>query len=209
MRREHDTCTMGGCDRPHKARGYCQTHYMQFKRGVTPVGPINDRVNVKPDACSEAACGEPVKAKGLCKMHYQRTLRHGHTTYRDRKKAAKPCSVITCDNHSYAKTLCHAHYIKQRKWQHAGVDAQRYQDMLAEQNGVCEICHQPEKHRDGFSGKAKDLAVDHDHKTGAVRALLCSACNTALGLFNDDRALLDAAMAYLVRHLANTPEPVL
>jgi hypothetical protein len=36
MRKEHETCTMDGCDRPHKARGYCQTHYMQLKRGSLP-----------------------------------------------------------------------------------------------------------------------------------------------------------------------------
>jgi hypothetical protein len=201
MRKEHDTCTMDGCGRPHKARGYCQTHYMQFKRGVTPVGPIKVRVSIKPDECAEDGCAEPVKAKGLCKMHYQRLLRHGHTMYRDRKTAANPCAIDACDNHAYAKGLCHAHYLKQRKWRAAGVDASRYQEMLREQGGVCAICHKPEKHKDGLSGKAKDLAIDHDHNTGAVRALLCSACNTALGLFCDDPALLDAAKAYLHKHI--------
>ena len=200
MRKEHDVCTMEGCGRPHKARGYCQTHYMQFKRGITSVGPIKVRVSVKPDECTEEGCAEPVKAKGLCKMHYQRLLRHGHTAYRDRKTAAKPCVIDACDNHSYAKGLCHAHYLKQRKWSAAGVDATRYQEMLREQNGVCAICHNPETHRDGLSGKPKDLAIDHDHKTGAVRALLCSSCNTALGLFNDDPELLDKAKSYLARH---------
>lgn len=202
MRKEHDVCTLEGCDRPHKARGYCQTHYMQFKRGITPVGPIRTRVSANPDECAEDGCSEPVKAKGLCKMHYQRLLRHGHTMYRDRKTAAKSCAVDACDNHAYAKGLCHAHYLKQRKWSAAGVDAARYQEMLREQNGVCAICHQPEKHRDGLSGKPKDLAVDHDHATGAVRALLCSACNTALGLFNDDPELLDKAKSYLATHSA-------
>jgi hypothetical protein len=134
-------------------------------------------------------------------MHYQRLLRHGYTRYRDRKKPARICMIETCDNHLYAKDLCHSHYIKQRKWRAAGVDASRYQEMLREQNGVCAICHKPEKHKDGLSGKAKDLAVDHDHNTGAVRALLCSACNTALGLFCDDPALLDAARAYLHKHI--------
>ena len=200
MRREHDTCTMEGCDRPHKARGYCSTHYMQFKRGITPVGPIRPRVSEKPPECAEDGCHDPVKAQGLCKMHYQRLLRHGHTMYRDRKTPAKPCAIETCDNHSYAKGLCHAHYVKQRKWQAAGVDAARYQEMLAAQGGVCAICSQPETHRDGLTGKPKDLAIDHCHKTGKIRALLCSSCNTALGLFNDDQVLLAKAMAYVVNH---------
>lgn len=200
MRKQHDVCTVSGCGREHHARGLCLTHYMQLKRGANPVGPIKTRVSIKPDECIEEGCAEPVKAKGLCKMHYQRLLRHGHTKYNDRKKPARVCLIDTCDNHVYAKDLCHAHYLKQRKWSAAGVDAARYQEMLREQNGVCAICHQPEKHRDGLSGKPKDLAVDHDHATGAVRALLCSACNTALGLFNDDPKLLDKAKSYLASH---------
>ena len=133
-------------------------------------------------------------------MHYQRLLRHGHTRYRDRKVPAKQCMIDGCDNILYAKDLCHLHYAKQRKWRAAGVDAARYQEMLREQGGVCAICREPERHRDGLSGKPKDLAVDHDHVTGAVRALLCSACNTAIGLFNDDDALLAKAQSYVLYH---------
>jgi hypothetical protein len=207
MRREHDICTLADCGRPHKARGYCQTHYMQFKRGLTPDGAIRNRAREKPPECVEEGCSAPVKAQGLCKMHYQRLLRHGHTKYRDRKKPAKQCNLDGCDNHLYAKDLCHAHYLKQRKWGAAGVDAARYQEMLREQDGVCGICGQPERQRDGLSGKPKDLAVDHCHATGVVRALLCSACNTAIGLFNDDAALLAKAQAYVLYHArsGNTP----
>jgi hypothetical protein len=60
--------------------------------------------------------------------------------------------------------------------------------MLAEQNGVCAIC-----------GKAteKSLAVDHDHATGKVRALLCARCNTGLGCFEENELLFLRAMEYL------------
>jgi hypothetical protein len=192
-------CQIDGCTRPHKARGLCQTHYAQRLRG-SDFSPIRTRVREKPVECTEDGCSEPVKSKGLCKMHYQRFLRHGHTRYRDRKKAAKQCSIDGCGDILYAKSLCHAHYAKQRKWRAAGVDATRYQEMLREQNGVCAICAQPERTADGLSGKPKDLAVDHDHATGAVRALLCSACNTAIGLFNDDVALLAKAQSYVLYH---------
>jgi hypothetical protein len=201
MLRTHNTCTYAECDRKHHARGLCLTHYMQFKRGATPVGPIKTRVSIKPEECSEEGCAAPVKAKGLCKAHYQRLLRHGHTRQTDRTSVPKPCAIETCDNHLYAKDLCHAHYIKQRKWSSFGVDAARYQEMLREQNGVCAICGEPERSPDKATGKTRDLAIDHNHETGVVRQLLCSNCNRALGLFCDDPALLDAAMAYLHKHI--------
>lgn len=205
MRKLHEVCTIPACGRRHHARGWCLTHYTQFKRGVTPAGPIKTRERDKPPECAEDGCAEPVKSKGLCKMHYQRLLRHGHTRYRDRKKPARICMIETCDNHLYAKDLCHAHYAKQRKWEAFGVDANRYQEMLREQGGVCAICSQPERAPDGSSGKIKDMAIDHDHDTGAVRGLLCSTCNRAIGLFRDDKALLNAAIAYLDKHLETPP----
>jgi hypothetical protein len=199
-------CQIDGCTRPHKARGLCQTHYAQRLRG-SDFSPIRSRVREKPPECIEDGCAEPVKSKGLCKMHYQRLLRHGHTRYRDRKKPAKRCLINGCDNILYAKDLCHPHYIKQRKWRAAGVDATRYQEMLREQGGVCAICGQTERHCDGLSGKLKDLAIDHDHVTGAIRALLCSACNTAIGLFNDDIALLAKAQSYVLYHRQSGQTP--
>jgi len=192
-------CQIDGCTRPHKARGLCQTHYAQRLRG-SDFSPIRSRVREKPPECIEDGCAEPVKSKGLCKMHYQRLLRHGHTMYRNRKKPAKQCVIEGCDSVLYAKDLCHAHYIKQRKWRAAGVDATRYQEMLREQGGVCAICAQPERAPDKASGKTKDLAIDHDHVTGAIRALLCSNCNRGLGLFNDDDALLAKAQAYVIQY---------
>lgn len=199
MRKAHGTCTVAGCQRPYKARGYCQTHYAQWMRGSPITAEIKARVHDQPDECTEEGCVEPVKAKGLCKMHYQRLLRHGHTKYRDRKKPARECMIDGCDSHLYAKDLCHAHYAKQRKWRAAGVDAARYQEMLHAQGGVCAICAQPERAPDKASGKTKDLAIDHCHKTGAIRALLCSNCNRALGLFNDDPELLAKARQYVLR----------
>jgi hypothetical protein len=47
--------------------------------------------------------------------------------------------------------------------------------------------------------KAKtDLAIDHDHSTGAVRGLLCRSCNTGLGHFRDDPMLMERAIGYLI-----------
>jgi hypothetical protein len=77
-----------------------------------------------------------------------------------------------------------------------GVDAETYEAMLEAQGHVCAICHGPERQRTS-DGRLKPLGVDHDHETGAVRGLLCHACNVGLGHLNDDPALLETAAAYL------------
>lgn len=73
-----------------------------------------------------------------------------------------------------------------------------YQRMFVEQKGVCAICARAETEE--RNGKVKWLAVDHDHSTGEVRALLCHACNKAIGLFGDSVEFLTAAIAYLKRY---------
>ena len=57
------------------------------------------------------------------------------------------------------------------------------------QGNCCAIC--------GAKPKGRRLAVDHDHKTGKVRGLLCMFCNTGLGKFRDDPKLLKKAIGYL------------
>lgn len=74
-----------------------------------------------------------------------------------------------------------------------GLTATEYDRLLAEQGGRCAICR--------ARPKSKRLAVDHDHKTGAVRGLLCSRCNhDLLGSAWDS-----LAMATALWHYMNTP----
>lgn len=80
-----------------------------------------------------------------------------------------------------------------------GITLETYNKMNCEQGGVCKVCGRPETRK-------QCLSVDHDHATGAVRSLLCDACNTAIGLLRDDPTLLRAAAAYLEHHsAANDP----
>jgi hypothetical protein len=205
MKKQHDICTVEGCGRKHKSRGYCASHYQQYKRGITELGALKTRQRIKPPCCTEPDCESPVKANGLCAAHYQRLLRHGHTRYRDRKRPAKQCSVDGCDNILYANTLCHQHYMKFRRWKGWNVTPEVYNLMLKAQNYVCMICGEAERITNGKSGKIRDMAIDHCHATGRIRALLCSPCNTAIGLLKDDPATLRKAAEYLERH-TSAPE---
>ena len=71
-----------------------------------------------------------------------------------------------------------------------GITPEQYKQMHEDQQGKCKICNTTPKTKRG-------LHVDHCHKTGKVRALLCSGCNTALGSFKDDPNLLMNAIEYL------------
>jgi hypothetical protein len=74
-----------------------------------------------------------------------------------------------------------------------GITGDDYSSLLARQGGRCAIC--------GAKPKSKRLAVDHDHKTGAVRGLLCSRCNHDLM----GAAWDSMAMAAALWHYMNTP----
>ena len=80
-----------------------------------------------------------------------------------------------------------------------GITAEQYNKMLAEQNGVCAICGRPPK--------TKRLHVDHDHKTGKIRALLCMMCNTKLGIIEHPKKIyLDYIKKWSEIQLAKNPK---
>lgn len=74
-----------------------------------------------------------------------------------------------------------------------GITLAEYESLLEEQSSRCRLCGEKEK----IDNRIKNLAVDHDHKTGKVRGLLCNRCNRALGMFSDDINFLKKAIAYL------------
>ena len=79
-----------------------------------------------------------------------------------------------------------------------GIDVIKYKEFLLKQNDVCAICLKPEKTKHQ-NGKIKKLSIDHDHKTGKIRGLLCYRCNVGIGLFGDDPQLCDNAKKYLLK----------
>jgi len=74
-----------------------------------------------------------------------------------------------------------------------GISPEFYLQMVKDHGGKCSICNVYE------STLAKGLAVDHDHETGKIRGLLCSQCNTGLGMFKDSLTFLTNAIDYLKR----------
>jgi hypothetical protein len=66
-----------------------------------------------------------------------------------------------------------------------------YNAILKHQGGVCAGCGEPPRGR--------SLAVDHCHKTGRIRGLLCWHCNRAIGIARDNAAAMTRLGTYLLR----------
>jgi hypothetical protein len=96
------------------------------------------------------------------------------------------------DRRAYARQ----HNLKRR----FGITIEEYDAMFARQDGLCAICLEPSTQVHRKSGKVRSLAVDHDHATGRVRSLLCTDCNTVLGLADDSPQRLRDMADYLERH---------
>lgn len=77
-----------------------------------------------------------------------------------------------------------------------GISEDEFENLLKSQNGRCAICG-----TDSPGGSRKMWNVDHDHKSGNVRGLLCWNCNSAIGLLKDDCNIIMAA----ARHVGLPP----
>lgn len=78
-----------------------------------------------------------------------------------------------------------------------GLSLEEYDALLEKANGVCQICKRPETKKHQATGEVQPLSIDHDSVTGAIRGLLCSACNFGIGHLKHDPSLLRSAIEYL------------
>lgn len=101
--------------------------------------------------------------------------------------------------------LKNAHYTLERAraehlWRVYGLTTEEYEKRFLDQNGLCACCGRPEARRAGRKKRSENvplLHVDHCHTTGRIRGLLCSACNTALGLLEEDPQRIKALLHYV------------
>jgi len=79
-----------------------------------------------------------------------------------------------------------------------GISPERFDELFAWQKECCAICGNPFKN-------TKDTCIDHCHKTGKIRGILCNRCNRAIGLLREDSAIIQSAAEYIAMHGENTP----
>lgn len=113
--------------------------------------------------------------------------------YKGSNPYCKPCAIIKAlaykkmrrANKNYKKIVSKT--MKEYKLlQKYGLSLEAYNKLLIKQDGKCAICD-----------KYKPLNVDHCHKTGKVRGLLCFNCNTGIGKLYEDKDILHKAINYL------------
>ncbi len=76
----------------------------------------------------------------------------------------------------------------ERKLKAVGITEETYREYEERGCALCGVFASPNGRR---------LSIDHDHRTGAFRGVLCNPCNTGLGLYRDDPQLLRDAASYL------------
>ena len=79
---------------------------------------------------------------------------------------------------------------KKRVVQKYSLTLDKYELMLKEQNGVCFICKR-------INTNGRRLFIDHCHRTGVVRGLLCGYCNSILGYCQENPDILKGCVSYI------------
>lgn len=182
-------CGFNGCDRKHDSHGYCSTHSKQFRSGQE-LRTLRKRSKVSElkEFCTFDGCDRKSKALNLCGPHYTQLKRGGEL--KQIREVLHECSITECNNPHSARGYCADHY---RIYNSFKIPAEKYQKMLDAQNSKCAICN--DKCSSGMR-----LAIDHNHKNGNIRALLCGKCNRGLGMFDDDIEKLMSAIIYLKQY---------
>ena len=119
-----------------------------------------------------------------------------------RCKEVKPLSVDFFPPHNRTKSGLDSWCRSCRATYRSGINRGRFRSVISDEalkdlketTKECVICESQET-----------LVVDHDHKTGKIRGMLCNHCNRGLGHFRDDPTLLEFAAQYLYAS-ADMPE---
>lgn len=116
---------------------------------------------------------------------------HNRNRDKNNKKSREAYHEFKEKNPEESKKRSHKYALKHRY----NIELEEYENLLEKQNYKCKICG-------GFEtallkGKIRKLSVDHDHKTGKIRGILCHSCNNILGRAKDNPLVLVSCIKYL------------
>jgi hypothetical protein len=145
---------------------------------------------------------EEIASRGRCKIcirEYSSTRDLEKKRYYERIRYHKDIEKSREKRNLYRKKNLEAHRINSTTY-NKNITRDQYHEMLKTQENKCAICKNPETRRNVRGTEITRLCIDHCHKTGKVRQLLCHSCNTGIGKFKDSVALLQEAIEYLRKH---------
>lgn len=201
-------CSFDGCDRSATAKGFCQLHYVRWLRHGDPATVLRGPDVRVPGKRRCASCGEtkPVedfgKGNKSCKDGLSVYCRPCNAKRQQEWRKANPERMRELQRQSYHRRK--SGRAERRIKEMYGITVEQFDQLLADQGGCCAVCGTSTP-----NGPGKRFHIDHDHACCArvgscgkcIRGLLCSRCNTALGLLGDDPGVYSRAAAYIGRPL--------
>jgi hypothetical protein len=193
-------CSASGCTESAHAKGLCSLHYA---RQMHPLRNTWKTIRSRYPKMTPSRWQR--FEKFLDDIGQRPSSRHQLRRLDDRRPYSKNnCCwvnpVLKASKDSYTpqeRALYVRDWTLRRKF---GITAEQYGLLLKKQRDTCAICHEAECFTNPKTKMRQALSVDHNHRTGAVRGLLCVRCNRMLGYSRDDKTILGRAIAYLEAH---------
>lgn len=186
------TCSVEGCTRRYKAKGFCSTHKYRSENGLDLTTPIR-QYETGERRCKLLGCDQLRDSDGTyCPMHLARIKKEGAPGEPSRRRMPFGESIWDKPNYKRRHQLMKLY----------GLTPEAYVELFESQGRCCAICKSPEpnsKHDGSPNRSSWHWDIDHDHVTGKVRGILCTWCNRAIGMFKDDPEIIAAAARYVTR----------
>lgn len=163
---------------PNDSSGLCRNGHDRAVFGTSKNGSCRECLRLTSERYRQR---HPERAKANYKRWYDRSYPERRERHNARRRRAN----------LPPEAVAELRYRDRLRWPKHGYDVRQetVRKLYEAQNGACAIC-----------GRKRRLQIDHCHRSGHVRALLCRQCNIGLGQFEDDPNLLRAALGYVQKH---------
>jgi len=135
--------------------------------------------------------------KTCCTCKQTLPLKDFYKRGENREKTRSDCKKCTLEKHSQYGFINYAVSKRRHLKDDFNITLEYYDDLVRKQNNKCAICKQEETALTNNKSRIKSLCVDHCHKTGKIRGLLCQKCNLILGIMKDNTELFKECTNYL------------